>query len=387
MNVFRRLSNRGLLVLLSAVAGAAAVAAALAVTAFGGGGATPPPEPLAQALHDAATAPPVDGVTARISFTNHLLGSDALGGLGGGSSPLLGASGRLWATNDGHLRLELQSDAGDAQIVTDGEKLTVYDGTSNTAYELTLPQPGPAGSTDSTPPTLDEITGALASFGEYATLSDAVPDSVAGQPAYTVTATPKDSGGLLGGGEVSWDANTGVPLHVAIDARGSSSPVLDLSVTDISYGSVPSSEVDIAPPSGAKVVTVPTPSGSGSSSGPTAAPVTGLDAVAAAVPFQLVAPDTLNGLARSEVRLVGQGALVTYGEGLGTIVVHEAATTAGESGPLGQLPTVSVGAATGHELVTTLGSVVAFDQGGVSFTVAGSVTQADAESAARALAS
>ena len=79
-------------------------------------------------------------MTARISFTNHLLGSDALGGLGGGGSPLLGASGRLWATNDGHLRLELQSDAGDAQIVTDGQKLTVYDGTSNTAYELTLPQ-------------------------------------------------------------------------------------------------------------------------------------------------------------------------------------------------------------------------------------------------------
>ena len=140
MNVFRRLSNRGLVVLLAAVAGAAAVASALAVTAFGGGGATPPPEPLAQALHDAASAPPVDGVTARISFTNHLLGSDALGGLGGGGSPLLGASGRLWATNDGHLRLELQSDAGDAQIVTDGQKLTVYDGTSNTAYELTLPQ-------------------------------------------------------------------------------------------------------------------------------------------------------------------------------------------------------------------------------------------------------
>jgi outer membrane lipoprotein-sorting protein len=387
MNVFRRLSNRGLVVLLAAVAGAVALAAALAVTAFGGGDVTPPPEPLAQALHDAATAPSVAGVTARISFTNHLLGSDALGGLGGGSSPLLGASGRLWATNDGHLRLELQSDAGDAQIVTDGQKLTVYDGTSNTAYELTLPQQQPSDSTTDAPPTLDEITNALASFGDYANLSSAVPDSVAGQPAYTVTATPKDAGGLVGGGEVSWDASTGVPLHVAIDARGSSSPVLDLSVTDISYGSVPMSHVDIAPPAGAKLVTVPTPSDSGFSSGPGAPPVTGLDAVAAAVPFDLVAPETLNGLARSEVRQVGQGALITYGEGLGTIVVHEAATKAGESGPLGQLPTVSVGGVTGHELVTALGSAVAFDKGGVSYTVAGSVTQADAESAARALGS
>src|SRR5262249_39885145 len=160
MNVFRRLSNRSLVVVLAAVAGAAALAAALAVTAFGGGGATPAPEPLAQALHDAATAPPVDGVTARISFTNHLLGSDALGGLGGGSSPLLGASGRLWATNDGHLRLELQSDAGDAQIVTDGQKLTVYDGTSNTAYELTLSQARSTGSAGHTPPTLAQLPNA-----------------------------------------------------------------------------------------------------------------------------------------------------------------------------------------------------------------------------------
>lgn len=375
MNVFRRLSNRGLIVLLAAVAGAAAVAAALAVTAFGGGGATPPPEPLAQALHDAATAPPPAGVTARISFTNHLLGSDALGGLGGGSSPLLGASGRLWATKDGHVRLELQSDAGDAQIVTDGQKLTVYDGTSNTAYELTLPQAESTDSTSATPPTLDEITSALASFGDYANLSGAVPDSVAGQPAYTVTATPKDGGGLLGGGEISWDASTGVPLHVAIDARGSTSPVLDLSVTDISYGSVPSSDVDIAPPAGAKIVDVSLPSGGGAAGG------------GATAPFTPVAPATLDGLARSDVSLVGSGALVTYGEGLGTVVVHEEPAKKGGAGPLDALPTVSLGGVTGHELVTALGSVVAFDKGGVSYTVAGSVTQADAEAAARALAS
>ena len=32
-----------------------------------------------------------------------------------------GASGRLWVTNDGRGRLELQSDAGDAQIVWNGD--------------------------------------------------------------------------------------------------------------------------------------------------------------------------------------------------------------------------------------------------------------------------
>ena len=106
MNVFRRLSGRGLAALLGAMAVVGAVAAVAAVTAFGGDGATPPPEPLAQAVHDGLAAPPVAGFTAHISFTNHLLGSDALGGLGGGSPLLSGASGRLWGTSDGHLRLE-----------------------------------------------------------------------------------------------------------------------------------------------------------------------------------------------------------------------------------------------------------------------------------------
>ena len=50
-----------------------------------------------------------------------------------------GASGRLWLTNDGRGRLELQSDAGDAQIVWDKTKVTVFDASSNTVYRFALP--------------------------------------------------------------------------------------------------------------------------------------------------------------------------------------------------------------------------------------------------------
>ena len=392
MNVFRRLSGRALAALLGAMAVVGAVAAVAAVTAFGGDGATPPPEPLAQAVHDALAAPPVDGFTAHISFTNHLLGSDALGGLGGGSPLLSGASGRLWGTSDGHLRLELQSGSGDAQIVTDGQKLSVYDGTSNTAYEMTLPQyDATETGTQDVPPTIEEITNALTQLGDYATVSAAQPDSVAGQPAYTVDLAPTDTGGLLGGGQVSFDAATGVPLRIAIDARGSSSPVLELAVTDISYGAVAPSYVDLSPPADAKVVTLPTPSGTPGAPEGSSPEVTGLGPVSAAVPFTLVAPDSLSGLARSDVRLIGSGtdagAAITYGSGLGMIAVGEHAVNAGESGPLDALPTVSLGSVTGHELVTALGTVITFEQGGVSYTVGGSLTQADAEATARALAS
>ena len=122
-----------------------AIAAAVVLVAAGGGiaqaalsgGSTPDPKPLNVAVRDALNAPAVQGITARIEFINHLLPSGATGR--GGSTPLLtGATGRLWLAQDGRARLELQSDSGDAQIVTDGSHVTVYDASSNTVYNCLL---------------------------------------------------------------------------------------------------------------------------------------------------------------------------------------------------------------------------------------------------------
>jgi outer membrane lipoprotein-sorting protein len=394
VSIFRRLSSRGLAVLIGALA-VFGGSTAVAVTAFGGSSSTPPPLPLAQAVHDALSASPVDGLTARISFSDNLLGSSALGSLAAAAgSPLVtGAQGRLWLRNDGHLRLELQSDAGDAQIVSDGTTLTVYDASSNTAYSLALPaQPPSPTAAGGGVPALSEIETALSQLAGVANVSGAVPDSVANQPAYTVTVSPKEAGGLVGAAQLSWDAATGVPLHVSISAKGETKPVLDLTATDISYGPISSSDLSISPPAGATIVPITLPTFSTTAG--TAAPVTGVAAVSAALPFTLAAPDTLNGLARSGVRLTGAsgdpGALVTYGEGLGTILVGEhAAGAAGAKGtpsPLAMLPSVTINGSTGHELVTALGTIVEFESGGVSYVVAGSISQADAEQAARALA-
>src|SRR5262249_56680544 len=125
-----------------------------------GAGAAPAGEPLAQAVHDALAAPAPDGIDARVTFTNNLLPSSTL--LGNVTSALVaGASGRLWLTNDGRGRIELQSDAGDTQILWDQSKLTVYDSSSNTAYEVALPATASHDNTTA-PPTLDEISNAIA---------------------------------------------------------------------------------------------------------------------------------------------------------------------------------------------------------------------------------
>jgi outer membrane lipoprotein-sorting protein len=405
--LLRTISTRQLLGFCAGVVGLLIGGAALAL-ATTGGGPKPPPESLPVAVHDALTAPPPGGVSGRIQFTDHLINnSDVRGG-----SPLLsGASGRFWASPDGHLRIELQADpsaegaTSDTQLLSDGHQVSVYDSGTNTVYEATLPQGhdrnGPDASTQEQGPSLDQVKKCIARLMEHALVGGAEPSDVAGQPAYTVRVEPKQSGGLVGGAELAWDAVRGTPLRAAVYARGDSSPVVELKVTDISYGSVPSSVFQITPPGDAKVVDL-SPSGHGSATGPDSSangetpPVTGLDQVQQSLSFPVTAPDTVAGLARNEVRLVqggkDAGALVTYGHGLGGIAVLERPVEQGSSSTAsggGQsqltLPTVSIEGVQAEELATPLGTALRFQRAGVDYTVLGSVPTATAEAAARDL--
>jgi outer membrane lipoprotein-sorting protein len=397
MKRLRTTSSRRLLTVL-ACAGVLATTAAIAQAALGGSNPVPSPKALAQAIKDAIDAPAPDGVTARIAFTNNLLPS---GSLPGTSSALTsGADGRLWLTKDGRFRLELQSGSGDAQIAGDDKQITVFDGSSNTVYKATLPaETADTHKRSHDNPTVARIQQGLDRLAKLWTVSGADPTSTAGQPTYTVRVAPKDDGGLLGAAELAWDAVTGVPLRAAVYAQGQSAPVLELKATDISYGAVSDSDVALAPPSGAKVVDL-SPKASTAHAGARAhagAGVDGVDAVAKALDFQLAAPDKLAGLPRQDVHLVDfnghKGALVTYGKGLGAIVVVQHATDAADSKPRSQghgrrdaaLPQINIDGTTGTELATALGTAVLFERGGVSYVVAGSVPPLAAENAARGL--
>src|SRR5690348_11353928 len=195
MRLLRTLSTSRLVLLILVGSALAVGLGVVAVAASGGSGATPPPKPLANALHDSLAGQAPDGVTARITFTNNLLPTGALSGQVG-SALMSGASGRLWATNDGHGRLELQSDAGDVQIVWSPTELTVFDASSNTVYRARLPQH--AGQADSQAqsavPGVAEIESFLNKLGAHADISAAQPDNVGGQPAYSVRVSPKDHG-------------------------------------------------------------------------------------------------------------------------------------------------------------------------------------------------
>ena len=389
----RRIPTRRLIALCAATVGVAVGAAALAMAATGGG-PKPSPESLPVAVHEALTAPGVQGASGHLRFTNHLINnSDVLG-----ASPLLsGASGRFWASSDGHVRLELQADAageggtGDTQIVSDGHRVSVFDSQSNTVYEAAIPKGhGSDGSEPfgDGPPSLAQVKKGIDRLMNHALVSGAEPSDVAGQPTYTVRLEPKANGGLASGADLAWDAVHGTPLRVAVYAKGDNAPVLELKATDISYGPVDSSVFDVSPPSNAKVVDL-SPSSRGSGGGADSAPVTGVGPVQAQLGFPMVAPDSLAGMQRGEVRLIqgdnDKGALVTYGQGLGGIAVFERrAQTGSSNGDQGQvtLPTVSIDGIQGQEVATPLGTMVRFERGGVEYTVLGSVSSATAQAAA-----
>jgi len=398
MTYLRRISTLRLLAIGTVLALFAAATAAIAIAATGGG-PTPPPKPLADAVRDALAAPPVEGVSARVHFTDGLIGESVLEG----ADPLLGgASGRLWASSDGRLRLELQADVskgggGDLQLLVADNRFTIYDPGVETVYRGTLPERHDGtseGEGKDEPPSLAQVQEGIEEATRHATLSGATPSDIAGRAAYTVRVSPKRNGGLVDGAELAWDAANGAPLRAAVYAKGESSPVLELSATEISFGPVPTSVFEVSPPPGAKVVDI-SPPASGDEEAGGSAPVTGLEAVQAQTPFEVSAPTGLAGMERDQVRLISSGedagALVTYGKGLGGIAVLELpAGEAGsgegdEAGGL-QLPGVTIeGASEAQELETPLGTLIRFRRGGVEYTVAGSVTPDVAREAAQGL--
>jgi outer membrane lipoprotein-sorting protein len=406
MKFLRTAPTRRLLAMIAGLVIAVAAGAAIAVAATSSG-PVPKREPLATALHRALTAPGVTQISARISFTNNLISSADF--TGETADPLLQGTptGRLWMSKDA-LRLELQSDNGDAEVLVRDGSFWISDPASNTVYEGTLPKDSSSSSTKSAgkegPPSIAQLQKEITRLMGRVDLAGAAtsdPEDIAGRPAYSVRISPKHSGGELGALQLGWDAVKGIPLDVAVYARGNSTPALELKVTDISFSSSPS-DFDITPPAGDKVVKVDTASTAGAANAlkkgraTAKAQVSGAAAVARHLSFPLTAPRSVVGLPRHGVTLMNWGgspaALLTYGKDLGGIAVIEQKAPAGSgasanSAPGGNLslPTVSINGATGQELATELGTLLRFTSNGVAYTVVGSVTPYAAEAAARAL--
>lgn len=393
-----RTTSTGRLIALCVVAVLALAGVATIAVAGSGSGPTPPAKPLAEAIRDAVSGKAPAGVTARVTFTNTLIDTS---GLATGTNPLLaGAKGRLWISADGDLRLELQSQGGggDAQVVLRGDELTVFDATANTIYRATLPpEPADEPGDEDAPPALATVERALSRLARVATVGEATPANIAGREAYTVRLAPRRDAGLVGGASLAWDAANGAPLRVAVYSTLRNDPVLELVATDVDFGPVDPATFDAAAPPGATVVDLtPAKDRARADDDGRPKPVTGLAAVRAKVGFPLAAPDTLAGMDRAEVALVQgddrEGALVTYGEGLGGLAVLQTPVRPGDEAPASDagrdegVGSVDLGGGVrAMQLETPLGTALTFTRAGVRVVVIGSVTADVAQAAARGL--
>lgn len=358
MNILRRLPLSRLLLLCALVVGIGVSVTAIAL-AFGTG-QKPPPKPLAQAVHDALAAPPVEGLSASITLTNHLLEGASLAGEHGSgitSNPLIaGASGRLWIAKDGRARLELENEKGDTNVVWDGTAITIYNAAENIIYRYT-PKNDAAksgeGHQHGEAPPLAKIEEAIARLRGHAEVSEATPANVAGQPAYTVRVSPREGGSLIGGAELSFDANTGVPLRAAVYSSAQSAPVIELAAEGVSYGPVSDSVFAISPPPGTKVKTL-----------------------------ELEKPHRERGSSSRQAPEV-----TTHGKGIAAVEVLRAKEDAksGASGLEG-LPKVKFpNGVSASELRTALGTVLTFERAGSRYVVAGALDPAAVEAVAGSL--
>ena len=395
MNFLRRISLTKLLLLCAATVliGVCATALALAL----GSGPTPPPAPLAQAIHGAlagARNGSNEGFSASITLTDHLVeGSElasAAGGQGGGiaSNPLLtGGSGRLWVSRDGRVRLELQAEKGDTELVYDGHTVTIYDASSNTVYRYTpskdeggwmgyAPLKGsaradkaaesrlarvkaglPASSEPdrSEVPSVTAIEEAIAKIRKHAGLSGATPTDVGGRAAYTVRLSPSEGGSLIGGAELSFDAANGLPLRAAVYSSTTTAPVIELAAGDVSYGPVADSVFTISPPPGATIKELKLPAHSGD------------------------APKHRDG-AKPDVRNVGHGITA-----VGVLSERTSGKDAGSSDESESLPKVKIDGTTATELRTELGTILTFERAGIRYVLAGAVEPSAVETVAKGL--
>ena len=196
-------------------------------------------------------------------------------------------------------------------------------------------------------------------------MSGAEPTDVAGQPAYTVRVGPKEAGSLFAGAELSFNADNGTPLRTALYSTASSSPVLELAATEISYGPVPDSVFSITPPSNVKVEEVK---------------LEGTRTVEHHPYGDNVARPVHLHTAHSRPKVT------THGHGPGTIVVIQGRTKGGASnGKLEGLPQVDINGVKASELRTELGTVLSFERSGVRYLLAGSVSPGQLEAVARGL--
>lgn len=405
--------------------GVLAIAAVLA--AFLGlrqSAAQAPPEEISNAelltrVANAADDPPQLSATVTVEqdlIPAQLLDSMAGGGEGGPSMSMASEpqTARVWYGGEERVRAELLGENGDKVFVGNGARVTVYDGAENvvrtgTAPEGTPDEPAADGAVDPA-----EVNELLAELEDSSVLSQGTPTTYEGRGAHVLTLAPRDAGStLVERAEAVVDAETYLPLSLALFADGTPEPVMSYRLSEISVGPVAGERFRFETPPGARVLPLDEGRehrGDRKDRGGDQKDRVGVREVASVAEAQEAAGFGVRqlgtapgGRGLSGVYLAPQGGVVlTYGEDWGTVVLSQQPdenaqgalppprTPEGlEEGQPGEgldLPTVDFGGGVEARVLSTpVGTVLLWEEGGVRYVLAGSAPAAELEQAARGL--
>lgn len=289
--------------------------------------ALPPQELLASSIQAMGAPFSVSGdVTSRIEtglpdLPGTLAGTGT--GLGGLATAILGTQHfKVWRSSDG-VRVARVGDLSEQIVVANRDEAWFWDSNGMTAVRLDLAalerragaDPAWAGVAA---PTRADLTGwigqALVALEPYAQVSVDGTVEVAGRPAYDLVLTPAEGPTLIGRVAVAIDAETRLPLRFSVTPRGTEEPAVEIGFDAVSFDPVDPGMFAFAPPEGARVSE--------------AAPATHHDGGGSM-------PDPgLDGLARDDLRVFGQGFSARVAVRLTGPIPEEARALLPYAGPL-----------------------------------------------------
>ena len=383
---------------------AALTAAAFAV--FGAGLRGAPPESIdeAELLRRISAAPGnTPDFRANVVVDQSIVPSGLISASEGDGPGTSGPqSARIWYGGTDKLRAELQGGTGDRVFVQNGTDVSIYDGAKNTLSTGEKPDSEAPSPEDAASP--EQINELLAEISPTSDLRTGPPVQTAGRWAYPLTLEPRDGDlTLVERAEAFIDAETSVPLSFELYAEGSPEPVASYEARDFEVGDVSDGRFEFETPPGAEVVPFDSNNGGkeeqkdreGRDGEPRVAGSVEEARELAGFPVRGLA-EPIGGRELQEIRVVGGGAVLLYGEGWGTVVLAEkpgqddvSAPAPGDEGgaPGGfEVPTVGLGGGVeAREIATPVGSTLSWNAEGVSYSLSGSVPAEELRGAARGL--
>ena len=377
--------------------------AALGIGALtvGAGAQGEPPERLTEKeLLSRVSAAPENApdFSATVSVEQTLVPEGLLSASEGGDSGESGPrTARVWRGGPDRLRVELQGENGDRVLVRNGDWVSIYDGASNTLKTGEKPEGASESAADLPGASPEEIDELLAEIAPSSKLTTGAPVEVAGRWAYPLTLEPRDkSATLVERAEALVDAEAFVPLLFELYAEGRPEPVARYEAQDFQVGPFPDARFEFETPPGATVERLEPRDDRADQYRGGAEPrkVASVEEASELAGFTV---EALGGRELEKIVVAGDGAVLTYGSDWGTVILAQKAggeEGAGSSVGTGaevqggelQVPVVDLGGGVlARELSTPVGTVLSWSDGGVSYTLAGSVPAAELREAARGL--